>query len=40
MVSEVGNNFISTEHTSEDISQIIKAVEDSVKAMKSGGYWS
>lgn len=40
MVSEVGNNFLSTEHTSEDITGIIEAVGDSVKLMKIGGYWS
>lgn len=40
MVSEVGNNFLSTAHTQEDIDHIVTAVENSVAAMKSGGYWA
>lgn len=39
MVSEVGNNFLSTAHNSENLQMIIKAVKGSVFAMKSGGYF-
>jgi Glutamate-1-semialdehyde aminotransferase len=39
MVSEVGNNFLSTAHTEEDIEKIIEAVGQSVLNMKSGGYF-
>ncbi|MEG6511757.1 aminotransferase class III-fold pyridoxal phosphate-dependent enzyme [Desulforamulus ruminis] len=39
MVSEVGNNFLSTAHTPDEVERIIQAVERSVSAMKSGGYF-
>lgn len=39
MVSEVGNNFISTAHSDEDLELIIQAVKQSIQAMKSGGYF-
>lgn len=39
MVSEVGNNFLSTAHNSDDLQKIINAVKDAVSAMKSGGYF-
>lgn len=39
MVSEVGNNFLSTMHTEEDMERVIEAVRQSVLTMKSGGYF-
>jgi len=39
MVSEIGNNFLSSEHGSEEIEKIIDAVKQSVATMRTGGYF-
>lgn len=39
MVSEVGNNFLSSAHTDIDIEKIVDAVDSSICNMKLGGYF-
>lgn len=38
-ISEIGNCFLSTAHTQQDIRFIIEGVKDSVNEMKKGGYF-
>jgi glutamate-1-semialdehyde aminotransferase len=39
LLSDIGNNFLSTAHSAEDVGRIVAAVQQSIEDLQSGGYF-